>query len=367
MIDEFSSVLRTNLLSQKWNGESHRNILITASYISHDYFCSLFSDCATLCPTWEGRDQSAVFLWSRCEKILAIETLKNLCEKDIDARVRKTSFNILVRSGDVLNEKISLFLTQRLFLENQGFLSDPQLHLQKLLDSEFVVRVLVDFARGDDNLNKRARAIWCLGKSNLDDSAAQTALIEFVRKSVDDDIRCESAEALSAYPSDSTVKVLRDLAQNDKAKNVRINATNSLHTIGGAKVISCIIPVLNDNNTGVVDNAVDTLVDLSKKEKRVAGTLLRYLKQADAKSKILLTLSRIAISETSPKIQKKICGELRFHKNERDKSVRLEIALALRSYDLSLSNEIMRELSNDGEKAIRESAQAMLSDWGIEL
>ncbi len=367
MMDDLSSVMKASLLSNKWNGESHRNILVAASYISHDYFCSLFIDCATLCPTWEGRDQSALFLWSRCEKNLALETLKNLCEKDIDARVRKTSFNLLVRSDDVLDEKISLFLIQRLFLENLGFLSDPQLHSQKLLDSEYVVHMLVDFAKRNDSLNNKIRAIWCLGKSDLANPTAQTALVEFAKKSVNEDIRCESAVALSAYPSDSTVKVLRDAVKNDKVINVRINATNSLHAIGGAKVISCIVPVLDDSDDSVVDNAVNTLVDLSKKEKRVSGALLRYLKQAVAKNKVLLTLSRITINETSPKIQKKICRELSFHKNEHDKSVLLEIAQALRSYDLSLSNEIMRELSNDNDKIIRENARVILGDWEIEL
>jgi hypothetical protein len=35
-------------------------------------------------------------------------------------------------------------------------------------------------------------------------------------------------------------------------------------------------------------------------------------------------------------MQVKICKEIRFYRNERDKYVRLEIALALRSYDLPL-------------------------------
>jgi Fic family protein len=64
---------------------------------------------------------------------------------------------------------------------------------------------------------------------------------------------------------------------------------------------------------------------------------------------------------------KNICKELRFYKNERDKYVRLEMALALRSYDLTISNEIMRELSNDKDQIIRESAQEILNEWGIEL
>jgi HEAT repeat protein len=155
--------------------------------------------------------------------------------------------------------------------------------------------------------------------------------------------------------------------KKDQAINVRVNAINSLHAIGGAKAISCMVPALDDGEDSVVDAAVENLIDLSKKEKRVSGSLLRYLKQAESRNKVLLTLSRIAIIETNPKIQKKICRELTFQKNERDKSVLLEIAVALRSYDLSLSNEIMRELSNDTDKMIRENARAILSDWEIEL
>ena len=95
--------------------------------------------------------------------------------------------------------------------------------------------------------------------------------------------------------------------------------------------------------------------------------LLADLKKAGLKSKILLALSRIVTKEASPLQQTEICKELIYHKNERDKHVRLEIALALRNYDLAISNEILRELSNDKDKAIRESAQEILNEWGIEL
>lgn len=367
MMAEFSETLKRDLLSSKWEGECHRNLLLTASYISHDYFCSLFVDCAALCPSWEGREQSAIFLWSRCEKTLALGVLKNLCKNDSETRVRKTAFNVLIQSEEKPNKEMCSFLVQRLFEENQGFLSDPQLLLQKLLDSELVVTLLLELASKENNSKEKLRAIWCLGESKINNVMARKKLIELSRKNTDEEIRRESVNALGSYPSDLTIKVLGNLANTDQAKLVRINAINSLYAMSSAKVLSSIVSALYDNENGVVEKAVATLVELSKKDKRVVNTLLRNLKQAKSKSKILLTLSRIAIKETDPEIRKKICKELSYFKNERDRYVRLEMALALRSYDLSLSNEIMRELSNDSDKEIRESAQAVLGDWGIEL
>ncbi len=367
MMDEFSETLKRDLLSSKWEGECHRNLLMTASYIPDDWFCSLFNDCATLCPTWEGREQSAIFLWSRCEKSIALEVLKKLCETDLEARVRKTAFNILIQSEEKLDEEMCSFLAQRLFEENQGFLSDPQLLLQKLFDSEIIVALLVDLAKKENNRNEKLRAIWCLGESKTNNVMARKTLIELARKVIDEEIRGESVNALATYPSDLTIKVLCGLANNDQAKPVRINAINSLYAMGSVKVIPSIVSALDDNENDVVEKAMATLVDLSKKEKRVVSTLLRNLKQAEFRSKILQTLSRITIGETDPQIQAKICKEIRYYENERDKYVRLEMALALRGYDLTLSNEIMRELSNDKDQTIRESAQEILNEWGIEL
>ena len=196
---------------------------------------------------------------------------------------------------------------------------------------------------------------------------ARKELIELARKNTDEEIRRESVNALAAYPSDLTIKVLGNLANTDQAKSVRINAINSLYAMGSVKVLSSIVSALYDKENSVVEKALTTLVELNKKEKRVVNTLLRNLKQAKSKSKILLTLSRIAIKETDSKIQKKICKELSYSKNESDKYVRLEIALALRGYDLTLSNEIMRDLSNDKDQTIRENAQEYLNEWGIEL
>ena len=100
---------------------------------------------------------------------------------------------------------------------------------------------------------------------------------------------------------------------------------------------------------------------------KVVDLLLADLKNAGTKSKILLTLSQIVINETAPLRQTEICKELSYHKNERDKNVRLEIAKALRNYDPTVSNEILGELSNDRDKAFRDHAREVLDDWGIEL
>jgi energy-coupling factor transporter ATP-binding protein EcfA2 len=367
MIEEFSIILRKFLLSIKWEGELHRNLLIAASYISQGYFCPLFTDGATLCPTWEGREQSAIFLWSRCEKTLALEVMKQLCSNDLEARVRKTAFNILTQSEENPDEKTYSFLVQRLFQENQGFLLDPQLLIKKILDSEFVINLLVDIVRSENDINRKLRAIWCLGKSEANYLTVQNILIELTRKSINEDIRRETVNALAAYSSDLSVKAVSDRVREDKAKSVRIAAIGCLHRLQSAKALSSIVSALDDVEEDVSDEAVKALVDISKKQKRVVTILLRCLKQDNSKSKQLLALSRISIDESDSRIQAKICKELQFHKNEKDKYIRLEIALALRTYDLSLSNGILRELSNDQDTKFRKYAQERLSEWEIEL
>jgi hypothetical protein len=367
MMDNFFASLKEKLLSDKWEGESHRNLILTASYIPFANVCSLFSDCSTLCPTWEGREQSVAFLWSRCDKPLALDVLKNLCENDADARVRRATFNTLVRSTSVLNEGVDLFLVGRCFVESQGFLLDPQLHLQKLLDRDVVVNYLNDLAKREKDLEKIKTTIWCLGRSQINNLSAQKTLVEFARNSSEEEVRILSATALAAYPSDLTIRTLDGLVKNDIAKLVRISAIESLNSIGSAKALSGIIFALDDKENSVVERAISILVDWSKKEKRIVLTLLRNLKRVRSKGSILLTLSRIAIVETNHNAQKKICKELSYFKKERNKYIRLEMALALRSYDLALSNEMLQELLNDEDPAIRERAQEYLNEWGIEL
>jgi HEAT repeat protein len=370
MTEDLSVTLRKSVLSDSWTGDSHRNILIAASYISVKDFCSIFNDAVTLCPNWEGRDQAVNLMWYQCRyslELSVLELLKTASSTDPSPHVRKTALNILILSDDTHTEEIFPFLIQRLFDESQGFLSDPQLHLRKLLDLELVVNRLTDMAKKEKSPEKIKRIIWCLGESQVKNAVAQKTLIEFAGKSIDDEIRSMSAIALAEYPSDKTIKVLGGLVKNDMAKAVRISAINSLHSIGGTKALSSIISVLNDGDTDVSEKAVATLVNFSKKEKRVVRILLRNLKQSEIKSKVLLSLSQISIKETDPLVQEKICKEIRFYRNERDKYVRLEIALALRSYDVALSNEMMRELSNDKDQNIREIAGLYMNEWGIEL
>jgi hypothetical protein len=135
----------------------------------------------------------------------------------------------------------------------------------------------------------------------------------------------------------------------------------------GAKALSSIVSGLFDNEEIVADRAVVALVNLSKKEKKAVNLLLRSLKQAKSKSKVLLALSQIAIEEVDAKIQKKICKELSYYKNVSDKHVYLEMAKALRSYDISVSNDMMRELSNDKDVVIRKIALEILVEWDIEI
>lgn len=367
LMDEFSTIVKKDLLSDKWRGENHRNLLMCINHISDSNFCSLFSDSAILCSSWEGRCQAAAFLWSHCDKLLALEILKNMCANDPDAQARKTAFNILINSAALVDESIYSFLTQRVFDENQSFLLDPQLHLTKLLDSVFVVRMLVDSAKKETNLTKKNRAVWCLGKSQIHDLEAQKILINLTRKSNDDEVRIEAVDALAAYSSNSTVKTLNNLIKNDSSKLVRINAVNSLRSIGNVKTISSIISALSDNEDSVIETAISALIDWNEKERQIVNQLLQTLRDNNLPSKILLTLSRIALKTVDPKIKATICKELRYHRNEQDKYVRLQIALALRVYDPSLSNDILRELSNDKDKMIRENAQEIINDWNIEM
>jgi len=371
MLEEFSITLRKNLLSDSWSGDSHRNMLEAASYISAKELCSVFNDAVTLCPNWEGRDRAVNLLWYQCRSSIevdALELLKTAASTDPNSHVRKTALNILILSDESMAEGILSFLIQRLFDENQGFLSDPQLHLQKLIDLEFVVNRLVNLTEKEKDQEKIKRIIWCLGKSQINNAFAQKILLEFARKSGNEEIRSMSAFALANYPSDETIKVLSGLIKRDASKVVRVNAINSLHSVGGTKALSSIISALNDSETDVSEKAVETLVDLSKKEKRVVNALLRNLKKVEQKSRFLLALSLIVVNETDLFVQAKICKELRFYKNERDKYVRLEMALALRIYDLQLSNEMMWELFKDNDPIISEIAKEYLNQWGnIEL
>ena len=169
--------------------------------------------------------------------------------------MRRFAFNILIRSDDIHNSEMYSFFVERRFKESQGFLSDLQLLLQKLLDLESIVSLLIDIAKHEKDFGKKLRAIWCLGKSQINNLTARKVLINFVKKSNNNEIKYEAVIALAAYPADQTIKTLGDLVNNDLAKSVRIEAINSLYAIGNVKILPSIISALNDDEDSVIENS----------------------------------------------------------------------------------------------------------------
>jgi hypothetical protein len=367
MMDDLESLLGQAVVSGNHDGAACSNLLQAASLIGARFSCELFAQAVVRCPAWEGRLRGVELLWAHCKAASTIQTIQRACALDPEPKVRRTAFNELVRSAPPLDDALLSFLVGRYFEETEGFLSDPQLQTQPVIDSARGVAEILSYAGSHDTPTVQRRAAWCMGRSTARADVARKHLTGISSHHADVGVRATAAAALATYPSAATRHSLSRLAMADAEASVRISAIESLASMPSPSTIAVLIKTLSDPEAAVRATATRVLINLGKRNQTVDNRLLNALSGSADINAVLHILSQVALAEQDPFRRTRICKALSTHYRQAEKSVQLDVALALRNHDTALSHQIIRDVLNGDDPEARARALEATAEWGFDL
>jgi len=329
-------------------GKEHRNLVKTISKMGGDSICSILTDVASDCLSWEGREQALYEIWSHCkeENFKLLEFLQIRAKQDSADQVRIAALSFLMRLKQNWDFAIPFVIT-RLFLESNEF----EKKVRRLITSEAMqfalfskTLIATSLSQNSDTRN-RMRATWMLGEFLPANSSAKSALIKITRNTSNDvKLRKEAIHALRGFCSTNTINFLGEISCNENNSRLRREALLSLTACSDYKALTFILSALKDTDLSVIETSIDSLVRLAE-SLPVIEKLQEYCRKNDVvlRQRAINALSKICLfcdQDTGNASAKVLLN----YKSVSDKHALKDIAIALKAYYPSESAEVAKRL-----------------------
>ena len=371
--EEFISLLKKHILSEEHQGDYHRNLVLALGYLRNSGICPLLMVASVGCPNWEGREQAVTEIWMKCHNDYSypgvVKHLKTIACEDNNRRVRKAAISKLIGFAEKTNsDDIVLYLVDRVMHEPQGFVSDPQILLPKILITSISLKKLKSIALDtEESVENRRRAVWAIGYSGTKNEELRNVLIHLAKNDTQIKVRKTAVDELRHFSSNKTVSALHFVLQNEQEASIRERAVFSLDACKDNYSGKIWLTAISDPDDSVGTAVIEILFNIHNK-RYALDHFFRLSRSSNTleRTRALSLLSRIATDGVDRKA-KEAARELSFHTSESDKPTRLKIAFGLREYDINLSNRIIKELLADEDQKVIDSAQQMCKELGILL
>ena len=369
LMNDYINGLAREATSSEINGHYHRNLIDTLGLLRIDSICTPLMDIGIACPSWEGREQVVIEIWMNCKNTFTQETIeyvKSIAQSDPNHRVRKTALIYLIelakrsKSNDLI-----LFFVDRLLEESFSFVNDSQLNFRSVIGNSIAENKLLTIAQAiSENIDNRCRALWALGVSGTRDNNIQSHIIKLAKTDNRPEVRKSAVEALKRFSSKATVNALHFVVRKEEKASIREEAVYCLQACSEYNTIPALLQALADPEVTVGNAAVTAVVEIYRK-RNLLGNLIKEANSHNvtSRNRALVALSQIALLADGEKSDL-AAKELSVHSREADKYTLLEIAVGLRSYDIQLSNEILRRLLYDKDPEIKKITYQKLSELG---
>jgi len=362
----FLEELKIASLSPNQSGDRYRNLVQTITWFKEaSKVCPILQEIVHECPSWEGRQESVHAIWNMCRSTNEDNTrdlIQSIARSDQGAQVRKAALDCLLGAKKVNKS----FLVERLLndADVSQYLFDQMARWKTDQDT---LDPLMHVARDkDEHIRRRAQAVWALGDSGSSDKSIRDLLRSIATNEPSAELRQRAVRGLGKFVDRATLNTLRRTAR-DSDRIVRLETIRSLQCHSGLNVLPILIPMFADEDSHVVDDAIDAVV-LIRGKRSTIGTVAEAVRSPDLPIRLnaFTVLAKIAVLEDE-KVSVAAQRVLQAHKSEKDKSCQLEVASGLVKVEPEASKEIFSRLLNDNCGAIREKTRSRLQRLGISV